>query len=115
MLIAGGAGATHAPLASAEIYDPASGSFKVTGNMAEPRWKLPPSTALLDGRVLIVGGAASAEIYDPKAGSFRTAAGGLDTARYDSAALQLMDGSTRIFGGYDSKGVSTAKSWIYRP
>ena len=39
----------------------------------------------------------------------------MDTPRYSSAALQLMDGTTRIFGGYDSKGVSTAKTWIYRP
>ena len=62
-----------------------------------------------------MGGAASAEIYDPKTGTFRSAAGSLDTPRYDSAAVQLMDGTTRIFGGYDSSGVSTAKTWIYRP
>ncbi len=62
-----------------------------------------------------IGGAASAEIYDPKTASFRTVDGRLDTPRYSSAAVQLMDGTTRIFGGYDSKGVSTAKTWIYRP
>ena len=62
-----------------------------------------------------LGGATSGEIYDPKAGSFRAVEGSLDTARYYPAALQLMDGTTRIFGGYDSKGVSTAKTWTYRP
>jgi hypothetical protein len=46
---------------------------------------------------------------------FRTVDGSLDTARYYPAIIQLMDGSTRIFGGADSKGVSTAKTWIYRP
>ena len=116
VLIAGGADGTgHTPIASAEVYKTDTGSFSPTGNLIEARIQLPDSTSLLDGRVLIVGGAASAEIYDPKLGSFRTVEGSLDTARYHSAALQLMDGSTRIFGGFDSKGVSTAKTWIYRP
>ena len=117
VLIAGGT-SVPAPgnvLASAEIYDPQSGSFIPTGKLIEPRYKLPDSTALLDGRVLIVGGAASAEIYDPKTGLFRTTSGSLDTERYYPATIQLMDGTTRIFGGYDSHGVSTAKTWIYRP
>ena len=83
--------------------------------MKEPRMKMPDLTALLDGRVLIVGGAASGEIYDPKAGSFRAVDGSLDAPRFYAAAIQLMDGSTRIFGGYDSSGASTAKTWIYRP
>jgi hypothetical protein len=38
----------------------------------------------------------------------------LDTARYYPATIMLMDGTTRIFGGADAKGVSTAKTWIYR-
>ena len=101
-------------LASAELYDPQSGTFIATGNLTEPRSKLPNSTTLLDGRVLIIGGAASAEIYEPRSGTFRTASGGLDTARYYPATIMLMDGTTRIFGGADAKGVSTAKTWIYR-
>ena len=105
VLIAGGfAIADHDALVSAEIYKPQTASFTPTGNLAEPHVKLPDSTALLDGRVLIIGGAATAEIYDPKSGTFRTAEGSLDTARYDSAALQLMDGSTRLFGGIRFQG-----------
>src|SRR5258708_2881919 len=117
VLIAGGSGASGPGniLASAEIYDPQSGAFLPTGKLNEPRSRLPDSTGLLDGRVLIVGGAASAEIYDPKTGLFRTVAGSLDTSRYYPAIIQLMDGSSRIFGGADSKGVSAAKTWIYRP
>ena len=116
VLIAGGTGgADGAPLASAEIYSPATNSFATTGKLAEARFKLPESTALVDGRVLIVGGGATAELYDRYTGTFRTVNGSLDTARYYPAILRLMDGSTRIFGGYDSKGISTAKTWIYRP
>ena len=103
------------PLASVEIYDPRSGSFTEAGRLAGPRSKLPDSATLLDGRVLVVGGAPSAEVYDPKSGSFRPADGTLDAARYYPASVQLMDGTVRIFGGYDSHSVSTAKTWIYRP
>jgi hypothetical protein len=99
---------------SAELYDPQTGTFTLTGSLSELHFKLPDSTALLDGRILIVGGAASAEIYDPRTGTFNTASGSLGTARYYPAAIKLMDGSTRIFGGEDTHGVSTAKTWIYR-
>ncbi len=58
-------------LASAEIYDPKTGTFSSTGSMATPRaWQA--ATRLADGRVLVAGGEnartdlASAEIYDPK-------------------------------------------------
>src|SRR5205807_172142 len=116
VLIAGGASATGANnvlasvLTSAELYDPQAGAFIPTGNLNEPRCKLPDATLLLDGRVLILGGAASAEIYDSRTGLFRTVSGTLDGARYFPANIQLMDGSTRIFGGSDGKGISTAKT-----
>jgi hypothetical protein len=102
-------------LNSAEIYDPKTNSFAETGNLVEARTRMAGAALLLDGRALIVGGAASAEIFDAVKGEFRTVDGSLDTARFSGAAVQLMDGSLRIFGGFDSSGASTAKSWIYRP
>ncbi len=122
VLIAGGMRGPAAgdALQSAEIYwpkpgQPAGGDFVPTGSLLEPHVRLSNSYTLLDGRVVIVGGAASAEIFDPRTNSFRTVTGGFDTARYHAATIQLIDGTLRIFGGADAKGASTAKSWIYRP
>lgn len=120
VLIAGGTSgkgdepAANEPMNSAEIYDPKTNTFTATGSMAEPHFNLAASSALLDGRVLIVGGGASAEIFDPRSRTFRTVEGSLETPRYWPAIVQLMDGSTRIFGGYDSHGASTAKTWSYQ-
>jgi hypothetical protein len=116
VLIAGGASGPGASqvLASAEIYDPQHGTFTSAGNLNDPRFQ-PESSTLLDGRVLIVGGAATVEIYDPRAGTFSATTGSLDAARSNQAIIQLMDGSARIFGGIDAHGATTAKTWIYRP
>jgi hypothetical protein len=77
VLILGGIGALDDPLASAEIWDPTTGTVRQTGSMAAPR-VAPIATLLGDGRVLVAGGAervrdpalASAELYDPAVGTF---------------------------------------------
>lgn len=70
VLIAGGYDLVT-PLSSAELYDPAVGTFAATGSINVARWRH-TETLLQDGNVLIIGGSdrggnvgalASAEIY----------------------------------------------------
>jgi hypothetical protein len=73
VLLAGGQadGRQESPvIASAEIYDPVSGTFAPTGQLSEPRYGA-VATLLLDGRVLVAGGRNAyaalntAEIWQP--------------------------------------------------
>jgi len=64
----GGACTLRGPLASAEIYDPTTGSFSATGKMTKADGNL-PAILLNDGRVLIDeiynGNSDLAELYIP--------------------------------------------------
>ena len=108
VLVAGGdPGAWNFPggmNASAELYDPKTGTFSPTGSMASGR-NLHTATLLRDGRVLIVGGSdrvahafASAELYDPKTGRF-SPTGSMKTTRALHTATLLADGRVLVTGG----------------
>ena len=96
---------------NAEIYDPNTNTFSVTGRMNVGRW-LHSATLLSDGRVLIAGGRdnnctgtcpvyslASAEIYDPSTGVFTPTTGSLNLSRWGHTAALLQDGQVLILGG----------------
>lgn len=122
VLIAGGHDGSMATLASAEVYDPLTGTFSATGSMGAGRVAA-EATRLQDGRVLMVGGQdasghaiASVELYDPVTGIF-SATGSLLTPRLNPTVTRLKDGRVLVAGGYEgtSHGTPLATAEIYKP
>ncbi len=124
ILISGGTSTANVGgvLDSAEIYDPAVGTFEPTGTMTAAR-QGHTATVLPDGRVLLTGGTknigfratlASAEIYDPGSGTFQTT-GSMTTAREGHTATLLRDGRVLIAGGSPNGTSTTASAEVYDP
>ncbi|MBN1370953.1 MAG: hypothetical protein JW987_03255 [Anaerolineaceae bacterium] len=110
VLVAGGESATGTETNTAEIFDPATGLWTVTGSMNQKRYGH-TATRLQDGRVLVVGGCFRSisidfctvitEIYDPASGTWQTGtAFPTGQARMNHTATLLQDGSVLVAGGY---------------
>lgn len=122
ILIAGGfhrvrGGEDEAYSATAEVYDPRTGRFSLTGSMSYQRGGH-TATLLQGGLVLIAGGwnlmgaLSSAELYDPSSGIFTTI-GSMSMRRGGCAATLLNDGRVLITGG-SSRDV-TASAEVFDP
>ena len=106
VLVAGGFGRSGT-LASAELFNPATGSWTPTGNLNNPR-NLHTATLLPNGQVLLAGGSdngtvgalGSAELFDPVTGSWATT-GNLNTPRFLHTATLLPNGQVLVAGGSD--------------
>ncbi|MGV1036849.1 MAG: kelch repeat-containing protein [Candidatus Nanopelagicales bacterium] len=95
--------------ASAEIYDPESGTWSVTPAMTGSRSDH-TATLLTDGSVLMTGGLDfsapgkvipihdSSELYDPGTGTW-TAVAPMKEQRYGHTATRLTDGRVLVVGG----------------
>ena len=128
VLIAGGytcdSSGNCSSLNSAEVYDPAAGTFSGAGTMTIAR-SGHTMTVLGDGTVLIAGGQnctsatscsalSSAEIYDPNAGTFTPTSNSMGAARFDASAVLLNSGLVLIAGGFDGTNLPAAAE-IYNP
>ena len=112
VLVAGGVGYVsghYSYTATAELYDPASGTFSLTGSMKNAR-HCHTATLLSNGQVLITGGydgsafLSAAEIFDPVSGTFALT-GSMSAARCFHTATLLPNGKVLIAGGSDGNVV----------
>jgi Galactose oxidase, central domain len=118
---------------SAQLYDPFTNTFSLTGSMVAVDegnfWGKPTliydrtATLMTDGRVLVAGGEPAywdtgdfplsrAELYDASTGTF-TAARSLLSARSAHTATLLPDGTILTLGGAASFGVILSSAELY--
>jgi N-acetylneuraminic acid mutarotase len=125
VLVAGGTEAVGAEgistLASAELYDPASGTWVKTGSLNAGRYSH-TATLLVNGKVLVTGGydtsfnptpLASAELYDPAAGTW-TIVNSMSTNRASHVATRLSNGKVLVAGGQSINSI-LASSELFDP
>ena len=119
VLVTGGSSGSGC-LASAEIYDPVTGTWSYTGSMHIGR-RYPTATLLENGKVLVAGGdtgtpdstLASAELYDPVTGTW-SMTGSMNVAMVNGKATLLQNGKVLVSGGFDgSTAITNAE--IYDP
>jgi len=139
VLLAGGNTNTQATvnLDTAELFDPATGTFGAGGNVAryyDPstekfyyKGKLTAArgkhtaTLLKDGTVLIAGGGnaggtaqATAELYDPTSAKMVNVES-MKVARQEHRATLIANGDVLMTGGVDNHGQVLATTEIYHP
>lgn len=126
VLVTGGIGVNgnYTSLASAELYNPKTGKWTLTGSMTAGQTSL-TATLLQNGEVLVAGGSdyqircyATAELYNPSTGTW-TLTGSMSQPRCLHSATLLPDGRVLVSGGvnsiYDTDTATVSGSEIYNP
>ncbi len=123
VLFAGGRDSSNNATASAELYNPSTGTFTLTGSLNTARASH-TAKLLPNGEVLIAGGfdingnpTNSAELYNPAQGTFSTT-GSLSTPRAGAGAALLNDGTVLFYGGctnYYCSPSATTTAELYSP
>ena len=115
-MVGGYTAESTAPLATAEIFDPATGRWEPTAPLRVGRGG--HATARLgDGRVLVAGGwdgrtgTARTEIFDPAMGTW-TAGPELPDVVDGHSAIELPDGGVLVAGGQARPEVATAAAVV---
>jgi uncharacterized repeat protein (TIGR03803 family) len=122
VLVAGGDDFSLSPIAfaSAELYDPISGTWAPTGTMNSRRSRF-SSILLPNGKVLVAGGVqdaihaiADVELYDPESEVW-TPGSSMSTARASYAATLLANGKVLVTGGFGADFQAMADAELYDP
>jgi len=124
VLLAGGNNG-GASVASAELFDPVSGTFTLTANSMTQSRQGHAAVKLPDGRVLVMGGCIatslacttylrSADLFDPATGRFTTV-GSMAAARAYFAAELVAGAGVLVAGGYRSANTPLGSAELYVP
>jgi len=115
-------------LTSAELYNPATGTWTTTGSMnnihSDGYESMPPLTVLANGQVLVVGGCCNpatgvgnnpiGDLYNPATGTW-TNISPTHVARDTRVAALLSTGQVLVAGGSDDLGHPITSAELYNP
>jgi hypothetical protein len=121
VLVAGGTDANGTATNTAEVYDPETHHWTLTGFMSAARAGF-TLTVLADGRVVAAGGYATspgqalytADLFDPTTGSWTTT-GSLHVGRRYQTATALSNGGALVIGGHTSGTTFDETCEVFNP